>query len=224
LRLSRRVLADIYLGKTRRWDDPAIVALNPGVGLPATDVTVVHRADGSGTTWIFTNYLDKISGEWHEKVGVGKSVSWPVGVGGKGNEGVAAYVQRIKGSIGYVEFAYALQNTMAHTLLENREGRYVSPVIESFQAAAGNADWKNAPGFHVVLTDQPGVESWPITGASFILMRQKQADAAKAREVLKFFDWCFREGDGIASDLHYVPMPDAIEELVRGEWKRIGDF
>ncbi|MBN2526691.1 MAG: phosphate ABC transporter substrate-binding protein PstS [Deltaproteobacteria bacterium] len=219
LKLSQKVLADIFLGKVKKWNDKAIAADNPNVKLPDTDVSVVHRADGSGTTWIFTNYLDKISEEWKSKVGTGKSVEWPTGVGGKGNEGVAAYVQRIKGAIGYVEFAYALQNKMSHVKLQNKDGNYVDPTIESFQAAAANADWKNAPGFYLVLTEQPGAASWPITGASFILMYKNQDKPDVAKEALNFFDWCFANGAKAATDLHYVPMPKEVVELVHSLWK-----
>ncbi|MBN2716569.1 MAG: phosphate ABC transporter substrate-binding protein PstS [Deltaproteobacteria bacterium] len=218
LKLSQKVLADIFIGKIKKWNDNAIAKDNPDVKLPAADISVVHRADGSGTTWIFTNYLDKVSEDWHSKVGTGKSVEWPTGVGGKGNEGVAAYVQRIKGAVGYVEFAYALQNQMSHVKLQNRDGNFVDPTIESFQAAAANADWKNAPGFYLVLTDQPGKDSWPITGASFILMYKQQDDAKVAKEALKFFDWCYENGAQAATELHYVPMPKAVVELVHAQW------
>lgn len=219
LKLSQAVLADIFLGKIKKWNDKAITRDNPDVKLPAADISVVHRADGSGTTWIFTNYLDKISQEWSGKVGTGKSVEWPTGVGGKGNEGVAAYVQRIKGAIGYVEFAYALQNQMSHVKLQNKDGNYVDPTIESFQAAAANADWKNAPGFYLVLTDQPGKDSWPITGASFILMYKSQENAETAKEALNFFNWCYENGAKAATDLHYVPMPKEVVALVHQLWQ-----
>lgn len=219
IKLSAALLADIYLGKIKNWNDKAIAQINPDVKLPDKEIAVVHRADGSGTTWIFTNYLDKVSPEWHEKVGMGKAVEWPVGMGGKGNEGVASYVQRIAGSIGYVEFAYALQNKMAHVQLQNKDGSFVEPTIESFQAAASNADWKNAPGFYMVLTDQPGAATWPITGASFILVHKEQPEKAKAEEMLKFFDFCFAKGPTQAKELHYVPMPDEVSSLVRTLWK-----
>ncbi len=220
LRLTPRLLADIFLGVVKNWDDPAIGNVNPGVTLPKRAITVVHRSDGSGTTWIFTNYLDKVSPAWHTKVGTDKAVSWPVGVGGKGNEGVAAYVQRIEGSIGYVEFAYALQNKMIHTRLQNGEGEFVSPTIESFQAAAANADWNNAPGFYMVLTDQPGKTSWPVTGASFILVHRDIKDPATASAMLKFFDWCYRNGDESARGLYYVPMPESVVKLVGDMWAK----
>jgi len=212
-------LANIFLGKIKKWNDEAIKKDNQDVQLPDVDISVVHRADGSGTTWIFTNYLDKISEEWKSGVGTGKSVEWPTGVGGKGNEGVAAYVQRIKGAIGYVEFAYALQNNMSHAKLQNLDGQFVDPTIESFQAAAANADWANARGFYLVLTNQPGANSWPITGASFILMYKDQAKADIAREALAFFDWCYDNGQKAATELHYVPMPKPVVDLVHTLWR-----
>ncbi len=218
IELTPTLLADIFLGKVTKWSDPAIAEANPGVKLPATEITVVHRADGSGTTWIFTNYLDKVSPLWHEKVGTAKAVSWPLGVGGKGNEGVAAYVQRIDGAIGYVEFAYALQNSMTTAKLQNRDGNFVAPTIETFQAAAANADWADAPGFYLVLTDQPGAESWPITGASFILVYKDQANLDTARAVLKFFAWSYANGDQMATELDYVPMPDNVVQMAERMW------
>ena len=219
LKLSGSTLADIFLGKITKWSDAAIAKENPGVALPDSAITVVYRADGSGTTWIFTNYLSKVSGTWKDSVGNAKSVKWPNGVGGKGNEGVAAYVQRIKGSIGYVEYAYALQNKLAYSLLQNRDGNYVAPTSTTFQAAAANADWEKAEGFYLVLTDQPGAESWPITGASFILVYKEQANAETAKEVLKFFDWCYRNGGKTAEKLDYVPMPEKVVSLVEKVWK-----
>ena len=219
VKLSAKALADIYLGTITKWNDPALVALNPGVALPDLDITVVHRADGSGTTWIFTNYLDKVSADWHAKVGCSKEVAWPAGVGGKGNEGVAAYVQRINGSIGYVEYAYALQNKLAHTLLQNKAGQFVAPTEESFQAAAANADWAGTPGFAVVLTDQAGDKAWPITGASFILLYKAQTNAAHAKALLDFFAWCLKNGDEAAKKLDYVPLPDAVKKMVDALWR-----
>lgn len=221
MRLTGKVLADIYLGKIKKWNEPAIADINKGLKLPDSDITVVNRSDGSGTTFIFTNYLSKISTEWKDKVGSATSVSWPAptGAGGKGNEGVASFVQRIKSSIGYVEYAYAKQNKLTFTLLQNREGQFVAPDDKSFQAAAAGADWKNAPGFYEILTDEPGKASWPITGATFILMHKSQANAEKAKEVLKFFDWAYRDGDKLALSLDYVPMPDAVVTLVQTEWK-----
>ena len=219
LKLSGSTLADIFLGKITKWNDAAIARENPEVNLPDSAITVVYRADGSGTTWIFTNYLSKVSAAWKDSVGNAKSVKWPSGVGGKGNEGVAAYVQRIKGSIGYVEYAYALQNKLAYSLLQNRDGNYVAPTSATFQAAAANADWENAEGFYLVLTDQPGAESWPITGASFILVHKEQANAETAKEVLKFFDWCYRNGSKTAEKLDYVPMPEKVISLVEKTWQ-----
>lgn len=218
LRFTPDTLAGIYLGAITQWDDPALQAINPDVALPDLAITVVFRSDGSGTTWIFTNYLDKVSPAWHERVGFGKAVSWPTGVGGKGNEGVAAFVQKTRGAIGYVEFAYALQNRMAHTALKNRAGMFVQPTIQSFQAAAANADWESAPGFYVVLTDQPGGNTWPITGATFILIAKQQPDTVKGKAMLAFFDWGFRQGGEMAVNLHYVPMPEKVIALVEAQW------
>ncbi len=219
LRLSNAVLVDIFLGKITMWNDPAIVELNSSLALPEQKITVVHRADGSGTTWIFTNYLDKISQEWHDTVGTAKAVDWPVGVGGKGNEGVSQYVKKIHGAIGYVEYAYALQNNMTHVLLRNKAGHFVAPTIHTFQSAASNADWSHAPGFYMVLTNQPGDDSWPITGASFILMYKEQQDARTAKAMLKFFDWCYKNGAPLAEKLHYVPIPDEVVQQVESVWK-----
>lgn len=219
LKVTGTVLADIFLGKITKWNDPQLVALNPGVKLPDSDITSVHRSDGSGTTFLFVDYLSKISSEWGSKVGVGTAVSWPSGVGGKGNEGVAAYVQRLKGSIGYVEYAYAKKNKMSHVALRNKDGNYVQPDDLTFQAAAANADWSKAPGFFLVLTEQPGKESWPITGASFILVHKTQADADKGKSVLAFFDWAFRNGGKMATELDYVPMPSSVVKLIQSSWK-----
>ncbi|MGA7949134.1 MAG: phosphate ABC transporter substrate-binding protein PstS [Thiobacillaceae bacterium] len=220
IKLNPKVLADIFLDKIKKWNDPAIVALNPGVSLPDSAISVVHRSDGSGTTFIFTNYLSKVSPEWKSKVGENTSVQWPTGVGGKGNEGVAQYVQRIKGSIGYVEFAYALQNKMAYAMLENREGNYVSPTEASFKAAAANAKWDMNKGFYEILTDEPGKDSWPISGATFILMHKFQQDPDTAREVLRFFQWAYQNGDQMAAQLDYIPMPDSVVRLIKTSWAR----
>jgi phosphate transport system substrate-binding protein len=219
IKLTPEVLASIFLGAITKWDDPAIKALNPGVNLPAKAITVVHRADGSGTSWVITNYLTKVSPAWKARVGFATSVEWPVGVGGKGNEGVAAYVRRIQGAIGYVEYAYAIQNRIAYAQMKNRAGKFVSPDIATFQAAAANADWANAPGFYMVLTDQPGDNSWPITGATFILVHKAQNDAARAKAMLTFFDWCYTNGDAEAEKLHYIPMPRSVVTLVQAKWK-----
>ena len=219
LKLDGKTLADIYLGKITKWNDPALAKLNPGVALPDQAMAVVHRSDGSGTTFIFTNYLSKVSPEWKEKVGENTAVEWPVGLGGKGNEGVAALVSRTDGAIGYVEYAYAKQNKMNYSLLANKEGVYNQPDAKAFQAAAANADWKAAPGYYLLLTDQPGKDSWPITGASFILMHKKQEKPASAKEVLAFFDWSYKNGQKMADDLDYVPMPDPVVKLVEETWK-----
>ena len=220
LKLSGPVLADIYLGKIKEWNDPAIVKLNPGLKLPQEKITVVARSDGSGTTFIFTHYLAKLSPEFKEKVGNNTSVSWPTGVGGKGNEGVASYVQRLKGSIGYVEYAYALQNKMAYAQLQNKAGKFVKPDSETFQAAAAGADWAGTPGFNLMLTDQTGENSWPITGATFILVYRKQEKPEVGKEVLKFFDWAYRHGGKQAEQLDYVPMPTSVVKLVEETWKK----
>ena len=218
VKLTPTVLADIYLGKIAKWNDAAVAALNPGVKLPDQAITTVYRSDGSGTTWVFTNYLQKVSPSWKEKVGFGKAVAWPVGVGGKGNEGVSAYVQKIPGSVGYVEFAYAVQNKLAYTQLQNKAGQFVSPAIATFQAAAANADWKNTKGYAVILTDQPGDASWPITGASFILIHKEQPDMIKAQAMLKFFNWCLNHGADMAEKLHYVPLPTNVVAQIQGTW------
>lgn len=223
LRLTGALLADIYLGKITKWNAPAIAALNKGVKLPDQDITVVARSDGSGTTFIFTHYLSKVSPEWKDKVGNNTSVKWATGVSGKGNEGVAAYVQRLSGSIGYVEYAYALQNKMSYALLQNKDGNFVAPDDKSFRAAAANAQWDKAPGFNLMLTDQTGKDSWPLTGATFILMHKKQDKPENAAIALKFFDWAYESGDKLALDLDYVPMPDSVVKLVKAEWKKIQD-
>ena len=219
LKLTGTTLADIYLGKITKWNDPKIAADNKDVKLPEEDITVVHRADGSGTTFIFTNYLTKASADWKAKVGEGKAVQWPVGTGGKGNEGVASYVQRIKGAIGYVEFAYAKQNKMTFTLLKNHEGQYPLPDDNSFKAAAAYAHWESKNGFYEILTDEPGKESWPITGATFILVQKVQDKPDTGVEVLKFFDWAYTNGSKLALDLDYVPLPDKLTQLIRASWK-----
>ena len=217
--LTGPLIADIYLGKIKKWNDAPIASANPGVKLPDQAISVVHRSDGSGTTFIFVNYLSKVSPEWKEKVGEGTSVAWPTGVGGKGNEGVASYVQRIDGSIGYVEYAYAKQNKLPVARMTNRERGVVAPSDKTFAAAAAGADWKKAPGMHLVLTDQPGKESWPMTGASFILMHRVQQNHENAKEVLKFFDWAFKNGGRMAAELDYVPMPDPVVKLIQALWK-----
>ena len=219
LKLTGPVLADIYLGKIKKWNDAAIAGLNAGLKLPDEAIAVVRRSDGSGTTFVWTDYLSKTSEDWKTKVGSSTAVSWPEGVGGKGNEGVAAYVQRIKGSIGYVEYAYAKRNRMTHASVRNRDGLFVQPDDATFQAAAANAEWARAPGFFRILTDQPGANAWPITSASFILMHVRQEKPQNAVEVLKFFDWSFRHGQKLAEELDYVPLPDAVTALVAEAWR-----
>ena len=201
-------LANIYLGKITKWDDPAIAKLNPKLKLPTAAITVVRRSDGSGTTFNFTDYLSKASADWKSKVGTGTAVEWPTGVGAKGNEGVAGNIGQTKNSIGYVEYAYAKQNKLTHAGLINKAGKPVQPTIEAFQAAAANADWAKAPGYYVILTDQPGEASWPITAATFILMHKDATDKAASQEAIKFFKWAFEKGDKMAEDLDYIPMPD----------------
>lgn len=218
LRMTGEVLALIYLGRIRKWDDPRLVALNPGLRLPSRSITVVHRSDGSGTTWIFTRYLCQVSDEWRKKAGFGKAVQWPAGVGGKGNEGVAAYAKRINGALGYVEYAYAKQNRLNPVALKNRDGNFVLPSAKTFEAAASNADWEHTPGLGVVLTNQPGKDSWSITGASFILMRKDQSDLEKAQEVLRFFDWCYHSGRQSALKLDYIPVPLKVVDIVEKLW------
>ena len=220
MKLTGPVAADIFLGKIKIWNDPAIVALNPSVKLPADPITVVRRSDGSGTTFLFTDYMSKISAEWKTKVGAGTAVAWPEGVGGKGNEGVSAYVQRIKGSIGYVEYAYAKKNKMSHMALKNKDGNFIQPDDLTFQAATASADWTNAPGMFLVLTDQAGKDSYPISGASFVLMHKSQDKPANAAAALKFFDWSFKNGAKAALDMDYVPMPEKTVQLIHEMWKR----
>ena len=219
LKLDGATLADIYLGKITKWNDPAIVALNKDLKLPGDDITVVHRSDGSGTSFIFTNYLSKVSADWKSSVGEGTAVSWKVGTGGKGNEGVASYVQRIKGSIGYVEYAYALQNKMNHVQMKNHDGNFVQPESSAFQAAAAGAKWDKAPGFYELLTNEAGKNSWPISGATFILMHKVQDKPETAKEVLKFFSWAYANGDKMASDLDYVPLPESLVKMIHTAWE-----
>ncbi len=219
LKLSGQVLADIYQGKITQWNDPRIVADNAGLNLPSKLITVVHRADGSGTTFIFTHYLAQVSASWKNDVGADKAVKWPVGTGGKGNEGVASFVQTIKNSIGYVEYAYALQNKMNFVQLKNLEGQFVAPNDDSFKAAAANAKWDKKKGFYEILTNQTGKGSWPITGATFVLIPQSPEKIDNAKEVLKFFDWAYSNGDKLASDLDYVPLPAKLKTTIHDAWK-----
>jgi len=216
IKLTGQLLGDIYLAKITRWSDPALKAVNPGVPLPDEAISPVRRADGSGTSFIFTNYLSKTNAEWKAKVGEGTAVNWPTGAGGKGNEGVAAFVQRLPNSIGYVEYAYAKQNKMTHTLLQNKDGNFVAPDADNFKAAAAGADWNKS--FFQVLTDQPGKDAWPISGATFILVYKAQEKPASAAGVLKFFDWAYANGDKMADDLEYVPLPPGVKDLVRKSW------
>ncbi|HBP31959.1 MAG: phosphate ABC transporter substrate-binding protein PstS [Advenella sp.] len=218
LKLTGPVLADIYLGKITKWNDQAIASLNPGVTLPDAAIIVVHRSDGSGTTFGWTNYLSKVSPEWKEKVGEGKAVKWPAGQGGKGNEGVAAYVGQLKNAIGYVEYAYAKQNNLSWTQLKNKDGQFVQPEQTAFAAAAANADWKSAPGMGVVLTEEPGADSWPVTAATFILVHKKADKPEQTKAVLSFFDWAFKNGAKAAAEIDYVPLPDAVTKEVRAAW------
>jgi phosphate transport system substrate-binding protein len=221
--LDGPTLAKIFMGEITKWDDPAIKKLNEKAKLPSMAVAVVHRSDGSGTTFNFTNYLSKVNPEWKSKIGSDVAVEWPTGIGAKGNEGVANNVALTKGAIGYVEYAYAKQNKLTHSNMINRDGTTVAPEKKSFQAAAANADWSSVPGFAVILTDQPGAESWPITAASFILMHKDPQEPAASREALKFFDWAYKDGDKMAEELDYVPMPDNVVDLVHKEWAKIKD-
>ncbi|MBB2485561.1 phosphate ABC transporter substrate-binding protein PstS [Mitsuaria sp. WAJ17] len=216
LKLTGAVLGDIYLGKISKWNDAAITALNPGVALPDAAIAPVRRADGSGTSFLFTNYLSKVNAEWKSKVGEGTAVNWPTGTGGKGNEGVSAFVMRLPNSIGYVEYAYAKQNKMAFVQLKNAAGNYVSPSDDAFKAAAAGAEWNKS--FYQVLTEQAGKDSWPITGATFILMHKVQDKPAAAAASLKFFDWAYSQGDKMADDLDYVPLPASVKDLIRKQW------
>jgi phosphate transport system substrate-binding protein len=218
LRLTGPALADIYLGKVAKWNDPEITALNSGVSLPNLPITTVHRSDGSGTNFLFTSYLSMVSPEFAKKVGASDAVQWPSGLGGKGNDGVAAFVKQTAGSIGYVEFAYAKQNNMAYALVQNHDGKYPVPIAANFAAAAAGADWTKAPGNYLLLLNQPGANSWPITGATFILLHRQQADAAKGKSVLQFFDWAYKNGDAAAAKLDYVPLPAEVKDMVRKQW------
>jgi phosphate transport system substrate-binding protein len=219
IRMTGAILADIYLGKITRWNDAALKALNRDTALPDAPIAIVRRADGSGTTFIFTNYLSKVSADWKARVGEGTAVNWPAGTGGKGNEGVSAFVQRLDNSIGYVEYAYAKQNKMAYVLMGNREGRFVEPQDDNFKAAAAGADWSRT--FYQVLTDEPGERAWPITGATFILMHKVQDKPAQAAAALKFFDWAYSHGDGMAAELDYVPMPASVKDAIRRQWQSL---
>ena len=219
IKFTGQILADIYLGKIKKWNDAALQAMNKDIKLPDENISVVHRSDGSGTTFLWVNYLSKVSPEWKETVGEGTSVKWATGEGGKGNEGVASYVQKINGAIGYVEYAYAKQNKLSVGQLGNAAGKFVLPSDDAFKAAAANADWAKAPGMYLLLTNQAGDKSWPITGASFILMHKAQDKTENGKEVLKFFDWSYKNGQKMADELDYVPMPDSVVKLVQAAWK-----
>ena len=218
--LDGKTVGDIYLGAIKRWDDAAIKKLNPSLALPSAAITVVRRSDGSGTSFVFTDFLSKVNANWQSKVGVGAAVEWPVGVGAKGNEGVAGNVAQTKNSIGYVEYAYAKQNNITYAAMTNSAGKTVRPAIASFQAAAANADWAKEPGFYQILTNQPGDASWPITAATFILMHKQPTDKAASADALKFFAWAYDNGDKMATDLDYIPMPESVVKLVKETWAK----
>lgn len=224
--LSGPVLGDIFLGKISRWDDPAIKALNPGLNLPAKAISVVHRADASGTSFVFTTYLSRVSKEWQSNVGAATAVDWPVGIGAKGNEGVAGNVAQTSGSIGYVEFAYAKQNRLKHTRMINKDGKTVVPSADTFKSAAANADWAGAAnnGFYIILVDQPGATAWPITATTYILVYKNPGDAAATHNVLKFFSWAYKNGDAAALSLDYVPLPDNAIQSIETSWKQINGW
>jgi len=221
VKLTGALLADIYRGVVKRWSDPLVARFNPGLKFPNLPITVVHRSDGSGTTFLFTSYLAMEAPHWARGPGASDSVNWPVGLGGKGNEGVAAFVKQTPGAIGYVEYAYAQTNRMTYTLLFDKAGRYIAPTANAFAAAAAGADWRAAPGFYLLLVDQPGAGAWPITGATFALMRATQTKPDSARSVLAFIDWSFKNGDGAAAQLSYVPLPEGVKDTVRKSWVRI---
>ena len=216
--LDGDTLGKIFLGTITKWDDAAIKKLNPKLNLPSAAISVVHRADGSGTTFNFTDYLSKVSADWKSKVGSGTAVEWPVGVGAKGNEGVSGNVGQAKNTIGYVEYAYAKQNKLTYVALVNKAGKTVQPTTEAFQAAASNADWANAPGYYLILTDQPGDKSWPIVASTFILMHKDATDKAASQEAIKFFKFAFAKGEKMAEELDYIPMPDSVVKLIEKTW------
>jgi phosphate transport system substrate-binding protein len=218
IKFTGPLLADIFLGKVNNWNDPAIAAINPGLPLPDKRITVVHRSDGSGTTFNWVNYLSKVSPEWKTKVGEGTSVKWPAGVGGKGNEGVAAYTKQIPGSIGYVELSYALVNKLVYGAVKNKSGKFITPSIASFQAAAVSADWKNAKDFYLVMTDAPGADAYPIAATNFIIMYKKPKDAGRSRQAREFFKWVYANGDAAATSLGYVPLPPALVTQIEAYW------
>jgi phosphate transport system substrate-binding protein len=220
LKLTGEVLADIFLGKIKKWNDKAILAFNSGIKLPDAEITVIHRSDGSGTTAIFSTYLSEVSNDWKVKVGAGKALNWPVGLGGKGNEGVANYVGRLKNSIGYVEFAYVMQNNMNYVTLKNKEGQFVQPNSESFAVAASKAKWEQNKHYYIWLINEPGATSWPIVGVSFILLAKDKLESNK--KVVQFFNWVFQNGDNYAKSLNYVPLPASLKDDIRNYWKNNG--
>lgn len=220
LKLDGKTLAKIFSGRIRRWNHSEISSMNPGLNIPAMPISVVHRSDGSGTTWIFTNYLCKVSESWKKNIGCGKSVKWTAGYGGQKNPGVANNVKKISGSIGYIEYTYAVESRIPTVMLKNKSGKFVKPEIKSFQAAGANADWKNAPGYYMVLTDKTGVDSWPITGVTYILVYRKQKDTVKAKGLLKYFDWCYKQGASAAARLKYVPIPKSVITMVEKNWAK----
>ena len=223
LKLSGEIIAQIYLGDIKKWNDPKIVALNAGVTLPDANINPVYRSDGSGTTFVFTDYLSKVSADWKSKIGANQSVQWPVGIGGKGNEGVSASVKQVANSIGYVEYAYAKQNKLSYALVKNADGNFPAPEEKAFQAAAANANWQEQPGFGISLNNQKGAQAWPITSATFILVYAKPEKPEETQAALKFFDWAYKNGDKLASDLDYVALPANVKDQVRNAWKGVTD-
>ena len=223
LKLSGEIIAQIYMGDIKKWNDPKIVALNAGVTLPDANINPVYRSDGSGTTFVFTDYLSKVSADWKSKLGTNTAVQWPVGIGGKGNEGVSASVKQVANSIGYVEYAYAKQNKLSHALVKNADGNFPAPEEKAFQAAAANANWSEQPGFGISLNNQKGAEAWPITSATFILVHAKPEKPEEVQAALKFFEWAYKSGDKLASDLDYVALPANVKDQVRNAWKGVTD-
>jgi phosphate transport system substrate-binding protein len=223
LKLTGQLIAEIYLGDIKKWNDPKIAALNAGVTLPDASINPVYRSDGSGTTFVWTDYLSRVSPDWKTKIGANQSVQWPVGIGGKGNEGVSASVKQVANSIGYVEYAYAKQNKLAFALVQNADGNYPAPDDKAFQAAAANANWNEAPGFGISLNNQKGAQAWPITSATFILIHAKPEKPEEAQAALKFFDWAYKSGDGLATGIDYVPLPSNVKDMARAAWKGVVD-
>ena len=223
LKLTGQLIAEIYLGDIKKWNDPKIAALNAGVTLPDASINPVYRSDGSGTTFVWTDYLSRVSPDWKTKIGANQSVQWPVGIGGKGNEGVSASVKQVANSIGYVEYAYAKQNKLAFALVQNADGNYPAPDDKAFQAAAANANWNEAPGFGISLNNQKGAQAWPITSATFILIHAKPEKPEEAQAALKFFDWAYKSGDQLATGIDYVPLPSNVKDMVRAAWKGVVD-